>query len=427
MPKILPFRGSLYNRSIVKDPKKVVAPPYDVISPGMQDELYRLSPYNIVRLILGKDHAGDDSKNNKYTRARSTLLAWMDKGVIATDQKPAFYVYEQDYYYQKRPHKRIGFFGGLKLEERNKEEVLKHEYTFSKSKQDRLKLIKATEANLCSIFSLFFDNGQALTRMLESRIRPKRPVIDISVEGVRHKLWLLADKKAVNMISRYFRNRKVFIADGHHRYEVAHAYRIYMRKKSKDAKNMPWDYVMMYFTSLDESGLTVMPTHRAVKTLKMDRKGVVKVLEPLFEVKKLKSKKELRAAMEGDTKKYTFGMYLGKEGAYLVRLRDDGILDGIIREKKSMTWKRLDVTILHKVIMERLLKLRGLKRDSIVYTRNSGEAVDLVDSKHAAVAFLLKATKVSDVTEIASIGDRMPHKSTYFYPKLLSGLVINKF
>jgi len=255
MPQIKPFRGVLYNSKKVDSPT-VVAPPYDVISPQIQDELYRANEYNIIRLILGKEEAADSKRSNKYKRANRFFTKWLNNKILIQDTKPSVYVYSQEYFHKDKKRVRLGFIARMRIEDPRKSKVLPHEYTFAKPKQDRLQLIRETKANLSPIFTLFQDEGNKVISILKGAIK-KRPIFDIEYEGVRNKVWRLADKGSIKKIQAVIDDKDIYIADGHHRYEVAVSYRDEMRKKQQRQKSNGHNYVMMYLSPLNQKGVTV--------------------------------------------------------------------------------------------------------------------------------------------------------------------------
>ncbi len=425
MPHIEPFRGILYNPGKAKA-DKVVAPPYDVISPEMQDELYRASDYNIVRLILGKEEPGDSEENNKYKRARQFFNEWLGKEILIQDKEPAIYVYAQEYSHKKKNKGGLGFIACMKIEDPGTSRVLPHEKTFAKPKEDRLNLIREVNANLSSVFTLFEDEAGEVAAVLRQVLKEK-PAIDVKQEGVRHKLWKLKDRAAVSKIQKLMSGKDIFIADGHHRYEVATMYRNEMRSKEGPGKG--YDYVMMYFSPMDEKILTILSTHRLIKEIGMDIEELLKRMEAYFDIKVLKNAKQLFEEMNAvKSDEYAFGIYYKNKSFYLLKLKKDINPDSAIKENRSSEYKRLDVAILHGLIFDNILGLKEKIADAqnVIYTRDEDYAIDEVNKGTCEAAFFLNPTRVSQVRDVARIGDKMPHKSTYFYPKLLSGLVINK-
>lgn len=443
MPQIEPFKGILYNPKKVNI-SKVVAPPYDVISPAMQDELYRADKHNIIRLILGKEEPLDSDINNKYKRAAAFFNKWIGEGVLSQDERPAVYVYLQEYSHGEEKKKSIGFVTRIKLEDQEKSKVLPHEKTFAKPKQDRLNLVREVKANLSPIFTLFQDDKNSVTAILKKAVS-KRPVFDFSYDGVRHKFWRLDDERLIKDIKKLMRHKDIFIADGHHRYAVSAMYREEMRTKTQNSKvktsavggstsggqnlSEGYDYGMMYFAPISEKALTILATHRMIKGIDIDIEEAVSKLGEYFNVETLDSAAALlkRMAMAKRGEKL-FGMYPRDKKFYLLKLKKGVNLDKLIKEDRTPAWKRLDVSILQGLILDHILGLKSHVEieGNVVYTRDPMEAVSEVDNGSCSIVFLLNPTKISEVKEIAKLGDKMPHKSTYFYPKLLSGLVINK-
>jgi len=423
----------LYDTSKVEF-SKVVAPPYDVISPQMQDELYRSSNFNIVRLILGVIEPTDSVKNNRYTRAKSSMDKWLSGGVLYCDKKPALYVYSQQYHHNGKKRTRFGFIAAMRIEDPRKSKVLPHEYTFAKPKQDRLELLKKTQTNMSQIFTLFQDDGKKIGKILKGASKGE-PVLDVEHEGVRHTVWRLTNSTEIKQIQRLMKGRDIFIADGHHRYEVAVTYRNEMQKKYQrpETRNQKlsrgYNYVMMFFSPLNQRGLTVLSTHRLIKCVGINCDLLVNKLKSRFTIKGFKTAGQLFKNMTSVGKKeYAFGIYFKNRPFYLLKLKKGVLLDKVIREDKSSDWKRLDVSVLHGLILDDILGLREKinSQECIAYTRDSDYAIEQVKNGNFEIAFFLNPTKVDQVQTIAKKAERMPHKSTYFYPKLLSGLVLNK-
>lgn len=427
MAEIKPFRGILYNRKRVNI-AKVITPPYDVISPSMQSRFYRQDVHNIIRLILGKETKNDTPKNNRYTRSATLLNKWLREKMLLTETKPSIYVYMQQYLYGGKKRTRVGFIALMKIEDPKESGVLPHEYTLDKPKIDRLNLIVKTKANLSPIFSLFQDKGNRINKILKRVIKSRTPLFTVEREGVIHKLWKIDGKTVTNKIKAHMRDKKIFIADGHHRYEVALAYRNRMRRRPKNFKK-GMDYVMMYFSNLSKRGnLTILSTHRVVKNIKeFDRQKIQARLKEYFSITRVKDIERCIGRLEKEPRgKHAFGMYAGRKIFYLLRLKKIHHIDSLMKPGKIQALKKLDVTILHDLIMEKILGVKKAE-SSIKYIRNEKDAASLVDKGDYKIAFFLRPTHVMDVKRVAEKGEMMPQKSTYFYPKLLTGLVINKF
>ncbi|MFH1552968.1 MAG: DUF1015 domain-containing protein [Candidatus Omnitrophota bacterium] len=427
MTEIRPFRGLLYDKSKAGgDYASVMAPPYDVISKNMQDELYEKNAHNIIRLILGKDIGGDTPENNKYTRARRFLDEWQREGALRRDDTDSFYIYLQEYGYKGEKHRRIGFIGIIKIGETGKDTVLPHEHTLAKPKEDRMNLIKQVQSNLSPIFTLYDDKDGIVRSILEGSAGTVSPLIDIDVDGEKHKLWRLSDKESIEGITSRMADKKVFIADGHHRYEVARAYRDMRRQQ--DGYDGSADYIMMYFTDTGEDNdLTVMATHRVVRVMpRVDDGEVIGRLGEYFDVTECG---ELSGLMErldkGYAEEHAFGFFDGKNYIFM-KPKDKNSLRGFVKEDKTEQWKQLDVSVLHSVVLDDILSVTS-SEGNITYVREPEKAEALVrDGSHMA-AFFLNPTRVGQLKAVAECGEMMPQKSTYFYPKLLSGLVIHRF
>jgi len=402
MANITPFKGTRYNLEKVKDMSKVTAPPYDVISKEEQGQLYKMSPYNIIRMLLGKDSPSDDENNNKYIRAARYLGAWQKDRVLEQDQEPSVYINLQEFKVYGKTKKRIGFIALLKLEEFDKKgsSVYPHENTLVAPKEDRAKLIHAIEANLGPIFAIFEDRDRAIHDLIKNEMKSK-PIVDMTdSHGVKNKFWKVSDKKTIDRLCSYMKDKKLFIADGHHRYEVGLAF-------SKFKKDPKFGYILTYFTDLLGDGLVVLPYHRLIGGLnEAALAGLESGLKKNFIVKPLKSKNDIKS-------------FLGRAAVSEARM--------VIYAKKKITGlifkdkKDLDVTIAKNLIIEPLQKI------SIDFTKDLDYAVNEVNEGRFSFAVLVNPVKITEIRDVAFMGSRMPQKSTYFYPKALTGLVINVF
>lgn len=425
MPNIKPFKGVVYNSKKVGNLSKVVAPPYDIIPKDMQDSLYNISPYNIIRLELGRIKPSDNANDNRYTRAKKFFDSWLKDNVLVRDDKDSIYVYSQKYKEGGKVIDRIGFLALMSLQE-GKKKVLPHENTLLKPKLDRLDLIRKVKANLSPIFFLYDDKSHTILKILKDVCRKKKPYIDIPFEGVRNRAWRLDDPAAIRRIQSVMRNANTFVADGHHRFEVTRMYskelqRTNAPKSEKEASK----YVMVNFIESKEDMLTVLPAHRLPKdigNLKVDQ--IADRLKEDFYIEKAPSFKAMMSQMGRLQNNHGFGLYLGKNKFYVLKLKSISAVDRAIKNKPK-EWKRLDVSILHQFIFQNLLDIRD-DDDNIEFVKSPVETAKLVDQGKFKVAFFLNPTRVSEVKRIARIGEKMPRKATYFYPKPISGIVINK-
>ena len=422
MPDIKPFCGILYNPSKV-DFSNVVAPPYDVISPLQQNDLYAASPQNIVRLILGREQ-------DRYAEAARNYLQWKNDGVLTRDTTPSFYLLAQNFSTPDGSKiERIGFIARCRLEDFSKGTVLPHEKTHSKPKEDRFQLMQAVKANFSQIFCLYNDLHNTARQSYES-VRTQPPVIDVTYEGVRNRLWRMNEPENIESLTKATEGKKIFVADGHHRYETALAYRdLMMRQNPRHTGNESYNYVMMYLANIDDSGLIILPTHRVLYGMEgFNAEGFLHDLDKFFHVEKFANAQELLSNLHRH-QRYAFGIVAALGPKYvLCSLRESLRIADLVEPTIPTVLHQLDVILLHNVIIEKILCISQesqLQKRNLDYVKDAEEAVSSVKSGKAQVVFLLNATPIEQVRAVAEAGQTMPQKSTYFYPKLLSGLVIN--
>jgi len=423
MTKIKPFRAVVYNEERIPGIEQVVCPPYDVISPLQQENYLQRNPFNFIHIILGRDVPGED----KYRRAAAYFNCWMDQGVLRRDEKPAFYFYSQEYSVDGRRMLRTGFMGLLKLEDK-KSSVYGHEHTRLEAKEDRYRLISEVKANLSPIFAVFPDKKKFMPVFVRKYIASRDPEICFTDDaGVEHKMWRVADPRAVKAVQQALSKESVFIADGHHRYEVSCAYRREMRGRAGgDRGEQSYDYTLAYFTGADPRGLSILPIHRLVKTaLPQGEKKFIEQLKSHFEVSAALGKAKLFAAMSAaSSSSHVIGMYLC--GKYrLLRLKNKKALDALMPDKPK-EYRMLDVSILNQLVFNGILGLRPESKDALKYSEDFEETAKAVDAGEGSVAFFLRPVKMEQIIAVALKGEKMPAKSTFFYPKLISGLVVHK-
>lgn len=423
MVNIIPFRGLRYNPAKV-ELSKVVAPPYDIISEEEQSEYHEKNEYNVIRLILGRERPGDNSQSNKYTRAAAYLDEWLEQGVLIRDEGPSIYVYEEEYRYRNEKRVMRGFIALAGLEELGDGSILPHEETLSAPVKDRLALIRACRANFSSIFTVYSDPSGAVEDSLNVE-NTGELVADVMAEQVRHRLWRVSDPKEIGGVIEGMRDKQVLIADGHHRYETA----LNFWRETGEEKH---GYVMMYFTNMDRSGITILPAHRVVRGLDdLSLEGLKAKLGRYFSITEFPVADEeasrrqlLRRMREMNRTKHVLGMHC--DGKYfLLSLIDENILDEIGNQRKSREWRRLDVSIVHSLVLKHILGIEA-DGDDVVYITDAGDVVELVRKGLYQLVIFVNPTKLGEVKNIAMRGERMPGKATYFYPKLLTGLVMNK-
>ena len=434
MADVRPFRGIRYNPEKFNDYKSLITPPYDVIDGKYQEELYERSPHNIVRIDFGKVQPGDDDNNNRYTRAAKTFNAWLGEDVFVRDSEATLYYVEEDYKGEfDKPCTRRGFLAAVRVEDADSGVYRPHEKTLAGPKADRLNLTKATKANLSPVFSLYDDSRYEIEVAFDNRLSKREPpVIDLgSDEGTRIRMWPATDKAVAETVSKVMESKSFFIADGHHRYETALNYRNFMAAKNPaHTGNESWNYVLMYLVNLWSEGLSVLPTHRAVFGLSgFEKSTFINTLGEYFDVEifseglpaMLETLRELRG------KKQTFGVAAEGGELYLISLKS-GVDTSLIFAHKPPALQTLDVTLLHGLIIEKILGIDEKAQENqlnLKYVKNADELLKRVESGEAQLGFFMNPTPVKQVKEAAETGERMPQKSTYFFPKIVTGLVLN--
>jgi len=422
MTKIIPFKALIYNQGKVSDLSKIACPPYDVISPARQDYLHEINKHNFIRILLGKDTPETD----RYRRAAEYFKEWQKEKIFIQDEKPCIYFYAQDFYVRGEKRTRYGFIALLYLE--SKSSVFGHENTHIEAKTDRLRLLKRVKANLSPIFVASPDKKRVIQRVYREYCKGKKPFIDITDdEKVNHRLWRIDSPEIIAKIESGMQGENIFIADGHHRYEVACAYRDAMKEKlGSITGDEPFNYVLSYFTDAAAGGLTIFPIHRLVKLLKpIDTEILKSELKAYFDVEEIKDRTRFFFLLEkGGRSEHIIGMYRDKKH-WLLRLKNVKILDRMIQDKPQ-EYRRLDICVLNYLVLKEILKLSLDEKDVITYSTDPDEMTQQVDSHENYIAFFLNPVKIEQIMAVALTGNKMPPKSTYFYPKVLSGLVINK-
>lgn len=436
MAELQPFKGIRYNTRKAKL-EEIITEPYDRITPPMQEDYYRRNPYNVVRIILGKDDDPEHPEKDKYKRAKVYLDQWLKEGVLIKEDKDALYLYEQEFRIKKEQKKRIGLIAAVKLEDFSSKKVLPHEKTFPKYKQDRLNLLRQTKANTEQIFLLYRDEEGTVSKAVGEAMKKAELAAEVrDEEGFLHRLWVVKEKSGIRGIQKAVADKVLIIADGHHRFETSLNYRNEMKSQLKGVKgNEPFHYVMMTLFNLQDPGLVILPTYRLVKGLdKLSEDGLRMLLAPYFEISEVPwTQSSERSVLEKAQKKvegenHTFAAYISQlKKFFFFHLRSESILDKEIKEEKSREWKLLDVSILHSLIIDRLRALASgdiSLEDNVSYIRNLDEGIKKVISGEFQIIFLLKPVSLSQIGEVVSNGELMPHKSTDFFPKLKSGLVM---
>lgn len=423
MATVYPFRGFRYNPDHVGDLDRVVSQPYDKIDESDQENYYGSSPYNVVRLILNRDE-------DPYQAASRTLSQWIDEDVLIRDETPRFYAYYQEYTVNETTFTRRGFIGLGQLEE--EEGVKAHEDTMEGPKADRLRLLRATETNFGHIFMLYSDSDTTILDRIDQTIDQQEPLIEVTDEDYnRHKVWPITKQELIQSIQSQMTDTNLYIADGHHRYETALNYRNECREKGwSSVDNQGFDNRMMTFINIDDPGLKVLATHRLIHDLdSFSPRGLLEQARQHFSIRRHKSREEMYQQLDQSGDHPVFG-YRAKGGQafWTLSLSDEQALQELMPDK-SQAWRELDVSVLHKIVLDQYLGITEEdleQKRNVDYYRYRDNALDSLEDEDYQAAFILNPTKVEEVRKIADLGEKMPQKSTDFYPKLLTGLVVHK-
>ncbi|HXE90203.1 MAG TPA: DUF1015 domain-containing protein [Terriglobales bacterium] len=429
MARVFPFRALRYDPTKAS-PAAVLTQPYDKITPEMQERYYGLSPYNLVRIELGRSQADDDERDNVYTRAAACFHEWRQQGVLVQDPEPSFYVYGQRF---RAPGsdvelERRGVIVAGALEEYGKGVVFRHEQTHAAPKADRLNLLRATGAYFGQLFLLYSDPQREVESVLEPR---KEPEVEFRDEyGVEHRLWRIADPDVIGCVQRRLADKPLIIADGHHRYETALRYRDERRAANPAAGlDAPFERTMMTLVNMDAPGLVILATHRVIHGLeRFHTEDLLRGARTWFDVhgvsQGLVDPSRAMALLAEAGREGTAMLAATSQGTFLLRARDEAVA-GTLKEF-PVRQRALDVVQLHKLLIERVLgiseeQVRALEH--VRYLRDAEAALAEV-RRGGNVAFLMNPVGMEQVRDIALAGEVLPQKSTDFYPKLLSGLTI---
>jgi len=435
MALVKPFRAIRYNPDRIPDLRAVVSQPYDRIDDDLQERYYQLSPYNIVRIIQGKSEAGDAPEGpNPYTRARDYLATWQRSGVLAREPGPAFYAYEQVFTVGESEYRRLGLIAAVQLAEFDEGIVLPHERTHSGPKEDRLRLLTALETHTEQIFMLYPDPENRVNALLRQAIDGQPPdidVVEIFESGVRQRVWRIAQPDILSAIEREMEpKRNLIIADGHHRYETALTFRNQQRQTNPGAPpDAAFNFVAATLVSMDDPGLIVLPTHREIVHFDgvAPRELLGRAAE-YFTVEPVAGLTGCLSAINSHPTGHAFGFYGGPQtGFHVLTLRDDDLPFRLIERDRSREWKALAVSILHDVLLYHVAGVpeHGIEDKSMIrYHRDPQAAVDNIDSGRGSYAFFVSPTLIEQIKAVAAHGEKMPQKSTDFYPKVISGLTL---
>ena len=417
MSIVRPFRGIKYNLEKVLL-KQVIAPPYDVISPEMHDKLMSRSNYNVVRIDLPE--GGED----KYEKAGELYRNWRQEQILIKNEQPAFYLYEQVYELDGKQFIRTGFLGLLKLADFGEGVVYPHEKTLSGPKEDRYKLMIETKANLSPVFGLYEDSENSLESIF-SDVRKSMPGASaVDDDKVKHSVWQMSDPEIVRKIESLMRDKAIYIADGHHRYETALKYRNDMRKKEgvTEGEERSYGYIMMMFVNFIDSGLTILPIHRVVDVDdNFNDAGFINSVKDSFDIMTLSDKNAVNKYLEDNSNAKGVWGFIGRQGYYGMKIKDTAL------KNFSSAYKDVDTYLLEHFVLKESLKFTDeklLAKDGITFEISIDE-VEIYLKDRPAVAFIMRPESIETVVNISEKGMTMPQKSTYFYPKLATGLLFN--
>lgn len=444
MADIQAFRGWRYDLAKVGSLADVVAPPYDVIDARMQTDLYDRNPHNVIRLILNR---GDDllGEQTVYDRAAQLLKRWRRDDVLIEENVGTIYVYHQTFEHEGKPITRRGFIGRVRLEPFGSGTIYPHEQTHSAAREDRFKLMQACRANLSPIFGVYPDPENIAQEALESAVQDRTPLTAVDDLGVRHEMWMVTDPDAIAAAANALGSAPMYIADGHHRYETSCAIRDQRREAEQIEGEHAVDYTMMMCISMDDPGMVVLPTHRLFRGVSsISSAGLIAKLGDAFDCENvgvgIERAESVWEVIAVEDRQSTLGFYCRQDDTWvLARLTDQGADDlAALAPEQSEEWRDLGVSILHKLVIQKLLGYAELPSPS--YVHEIAEVVDGLSQGDSAgrdatgqvgsgqpfeLACLVMPATLDHVKAISENGERMPAKSTYFYPKLLSGLVIN--
>jgi uncharacterized protein (DUF1015 family) len=429
---IRPFRGVHYDPAAV-EVAKVICPPYDIITPEMQLELYRRSEFNFVRIEFGRALPHDRDNDNRYTRAAGVMESWLGAGVLAVDARPAVYLDEHHFTYRGQNRTRRSFSCRVKLEDWEKMVVRPHEGTLAGAKGDRLNLMWALQANTSPIMALYEDGAGRVAELLDRETRRVSSLSAAAIDGESHRLRAVTDEGTIAGIGEAMADQPLYIADGHHRYESALAYQRARRAGSRPAREELFDFVMMTLVDFDDPGLVILPAHRLVRGVAPSLvEGLVENLKTCLTVERLPLEVDIPAqigrALAGNSGEIRLAMYGPGASLHRLTLQDSDTVAAMMPYFHTRLYGKLDVSIVDHVIMGELL---GLTADeagtSLDYTNDEAEAIRRVNDREYQLAFIVNPVKPGVIKAIADSGDRMPRKSTYFYPKIPAGLVFYRF
>jgi uncharacterized protein (DUF1015 family) len=434
MARILPFQGIHYNPIQIDSFADVTTPPYDVIPEAKRDEYHARHPYNIIRLILGKPTEYDTPENNPHTRAATSYREWLSKDILIKAPAPALYLTAIDFPFMNETIRRYGLFAKVGLEPFDRKIILPHEKTFSKVKSERLELMKRCHANFSPIFSLYTDPGDILKTLVAAAEKTSAEMDFMDDSLHRHQMWRLNDPALHQFTQQAFAEKTLFIADGHHRYETALNYRNWVKGTRSDFdETHPANFIMMSLVSMSDPGLVILPAHRILSSIPNEtRNTFLSKAKRYFEIFELPSGQEgilaMSSRLASNTSSHQIGVVIKDcQTLFLLSLKS-GVMDNLFQKELPPALRHLDVTVLTRLIFMELLEFDQQRLDNektIAYSSKETEAIDAVITGGYDMSFILRPTQIEQVRQVAEEGLIMPRKSTYFFPKVLTGQVLN--
>ena len=421
MPDIMPFKGVLYNPELLQSADELICPPYDVISQAFQQKLYGSSPFNAIRLELPMEA-------DPYQAAALRLAEWLQAGELQQDPEPAIYPCFQTFEDANGvSHTRCGFFAAMRLYDFSEKKVLPHEKTLSGPKADRLNLFRKTKTNISSIFGLYADECKTADDLMKDFAERHEPIVDAQFQGVRNRLWRITDPLLVEQFRASLQERTVYIADGHHRYDTGVNYR--NERAASDPSytgDESWNFILTYLANIHDEGLLIFPIHRLVHSLDgFDIPAFKVALEEHFTLTQLQGRADLKLFLEQEPSNFAYGVVF--PGSVIgITLKGDP--QALVDPLRPEALKRLGLVLLHDLILGKLLGISQeamAAQSNLTYVKDDREVFDAVESGKVLAGFLVKPTTVAQVLDVSETGEVMPQKSTFFYPKIMTGLVFH--
>jgi uncharacterized protein (DUF1015 family) len=440
MAVIIPFKGTLYNPQKIQNLGDVVAPPFDIISEEDQEYFHKRHPQNMIRLTLGRTTENDTTVDNRYTRSAGYLEKWLSQNIFMQDEIPVFYLTAHIFSHENKPVTRYGLIALVGLEPFEKGVVLPHEKTFSKIKAERLELIKACNANLSPIFSLYADkDNQILNALLDAIADKPLEMSFLDYNNHEHRLWRITDQAVHRYVTDAMQAKRIFIADGHHRYGTALNYRDWLAKNDPgfNARH-PGNYVMMYLCSMEDSGIVILPAHRMLNEVPAAaRASLIKKSAPYFDVNTIpyqadnreKARADFLATLKSNASKNCLGLFMKDDPNFYLLTLKPNVMEQMFGNELAESLRNIDVTVLTRLIFMEILGFDQSRLDNeklIAYSSIAEDAIDAVEAGKQDITFILNPTQIQQVRRIAEEGLIMPRKATYFYPKVITGQVINQ-